>query len=216
MQPCSRLVQNVQSAAGTPACKLCRQFHPLAFATGESDCRLAQPDITQPYIYHRFQFLGDGRNAAEEFVCFAYGHFQNIIDILAFVFYSQSIFLVPASPAFLADNIDRRQEIHFYYLDSGSLAFFTASSRNIERESSGLEPTDLRIRSRFEKGAYVIENTGESRRVTARGPSDRGLVYFYQLVYIFHSHDLPVRKRMHFGIVEFVFQHRHQGVVDER
>ena len=216
MQSGRRLVQYIQCTAGAFPCKLRRQLHPLAFSAGERDCRLSQPDIPESDIRQGFQLLGDGRYIAEKFICFAYGHFQNIIDVLPFVFYCEGVFLVTASPAFFADHIDRRQEIHFDYLDPCTLALLATSSRDIERESSCLESAHLGVRSGFEEGADIIEYSRECGRIAPRCPSYRRLVYLYQLVYVFHSHQTVVGKRLHLGVIEPVLQDRHQSVVYER
>ena len=142
-------------------------------------------------------------------------HFQYIVDVLSLVTYRQSITLVSFTAALVADHIYRRQEIHLNHLDTGTLALFASSARNIEREPAGLETADFGIRSRLEQVADIIEHPCESGRIAPRSPSNRTLVNFDKLVNILNTNEFPVWKRLHLGIVELIFQHRHQSVVDK-
>ena len=45
VQPCCRLIENVNGAACRPFRKLGRKFHPLRFPTRKSRARLAEPQI---------------------------------------------------------------------------------------------------------------------------------------------------------------------------
>ena len=48
------------------------------------------------------------------------------------------------------------------------------------------------------------------------GASYRALVDFYQLVNVLCADDFRKRERLHLGIVELVFQNRHQGLINQR
>ena len=88
--------------------------------------------IAETDIHESLELLGDFRDSAEELVGDADRHFQYIIDTLALILYSQGILLISPAAAFVADDIDGRQEIHLYDLDSGALAGLAAASRHVE------------------------------------------------------------------------------------
>ncbi len=215
MQAGGRLVEDVEGVAGALAAEFCGELHPLAFSSGEGHGRLPEPDISKADIHHGLELLGNGRDILEEFVCLADWHFQHIVDVLSLVFDGQGVLLVAAAAAGRADGVDRRQEVHFYDLDAGSLAFLAAAVLDIEGEAAGCEAPHFGVRGLFEEGADVVEHAGECGRVAPRSASDRALVDFYQLVDVGDALDAGVRERAQPGVVELVFEHRHQGLVDE-
>ena len=88
--------------------------------------------IAETDIHKSLELLGDFRDSAEELVGDADRHFQHIVDTLALILYSQGILLISAAAAFIADDIDGRQEVHLDDLDSGTLAGLAAASRHVE------------------------------------------------------------------------------------
>ena len=182
------LVQDVQCVSGSLACQFCCKLHSLALSSRQCYCGLTELHIAQSHINQCLQLLSYRRDVFKECICLADRHFQHIVDALAFVFHGESVILVPASPAFRAHHIDRREEIHLYHLDSGSLALLASSAWHVEGEASGLEAADLRVRSRFKKVPYVVEDTCKCGRVASRCASDRALVDLYELVDVLLSH----------------------------
>ena len=191
------------------------QFHPLAFSSRKGDCGLPEPYVSESHIHEGLQFLCDGRDIPEKAVGFVNGHFQDIVDILSFILYGKGVFLISASPAFRADYIDRRQEIHLDDLYPCSLAFFAASSGYVEREPSGLEAPHFRIRCVLEQLSDVVEYPGECCRIASRCSPYRALVDFYQFVDVFDTDYAVMRERLQTCVVEFVFEHGHERFVDK-
>ena len=173
-------------------------------------------NVTETYIDQRLQFLCDGRDWLEELVGLADRHLKHIVDVFAFVVHGQRVLLVPLAPAFVADHIHGRQEVHLNNLDSGSFAGLAAATGNVEREPAGLEPAHLGVRSVREQITDVIEHTRERRRIGSRRTSDRALVDLNQLVDVLHTFNRVVCQRTQLSPVELVFENRHQGLVDER
>ena len=154
-------VQNVQRVAGALAEQLRRQLHALALAAGKSNRALPQADVSQAHIFQGLQLGRDAGVLAEELVRFADAHLQHVVYVLALVVHRKRIFFVALAAADLAGHVHARQEVHLYLLDAGAFAFFAAASRHIEREAPGLEAADLGIRRVLEKGANVVEDSGE-------------------------------------------------------
>lgn len=128
--------------------------------------------------------------------------------------HGQGVLLVPLAPAFVADHVHGRQEVHLYDLDSGSLACLAAATGHIEGEPAGLESPHLGVRSVGEQVADVVEHARECGRIRSRRTSDRALVDLDELVDVLHALDRVVGKRAEFRPVELVLQNRHQGFVD--
>ena len=139
-------VKDVEGVAGSRAEELGRQFHPLAFSSGEGHRTLTQVHVTQSHVLVCLEFLGYLRNRLEEFVGFRNGHFKHVVDVFPLIVDGEGVFLVPPSPALVADHIHGREEIHLYHLDAGALAFLATTTGHVERESSGPEATHFRIR----------------------------------------------------------------------
>ena len=125
------------------------------------------------------------------------------------------IFLVPVTPTFRTDHIHGWKKIHLYDLDAGTLALLATASRDVERKAGSLETAHFGVRSGFEKAAYVVENARECGRIAARRTANRGLVDFYDLVYVFHPFNAVERQDRQVGHREKIAQIRHQGFIDK-
>ena len=88
-----RFVKDVKGVAGALSCEFCGKFHPLAFASRESDRRLPELHISESDIREGLEFLADGGDVAEESVCLAYRHLKHIVDVFPFVFDGKGIVL---------------------------------------------------------------------------------------------------------------------------
>ena len=172
-------------------------------------------DVTQSDVHEGLQFPCDVWDGLEEFIGLAHRHLKDVVDVLALVAYGEGVFLVAPSPAFVADHVHRRQEIHFNNLESGAVAGLAASACHIEGEPAGLEAADLCVGCVLEKVADVVEDSCECRRIGPWGASDGTLVDFDQLVYVARTFDRVVGKGFQLRPVELVLQDRHQGLVDQ-
>ena len=144
-------------------------------------------DVSQAHVQQGLELGRDFGMSLEELVGLFDGHLQHIIDVFALVAHCKGVFLVSLAPAGIALDIDRRQEIHLYHLDAGSLALLAAATFDIEGEAPGLEAAHLGVLSLLEKGADVAPYAGESGRIGARAAAYGALVHLHHLVNVFNA-----------------------------
>ena len=216
MQASSRLVKYIKGVSCVLPVEFRCKFHPLALSSRQCYRRLTEMDIAESHIHEGLKFLGNLGNLLEKLIGLGYRHLQHVIDTASLVLDRKRILLVTVAAALIADDIDRRQEVHFYHLDTGPFTSLATASCDIEREPSGSESAHFGVRRFGKQGTDIIEHTRKCGRIAPRSPADRALVDFYELVDVFDSDNVRIRQRMHLGIVELVLQYRHQCLVYER
>src|SRR5690606_5218952 len=66
VEPCRRLVEDVQRPSGAPTRQFLGQLHPLGLAAAERRRGLAELDVAEAHLLQRAELAGDGREALEE------------------------------------------------------------------------------------------------------------------------------------------------------
>ena len=195
MQSRRRLVQNIDCLSRTSLTQLCCQLDTLGFSAGQSRRRLSQTDIRKPDIIQGLHLSADTWYIFKEMHCFFYGHVQNIIDILSFVFHFQCLSVVTSSLTYFTWNIDIRQEMHLDLDDSISAAGLTSSSFDVKTESSFFIASCFCIWCCREQIPDQVKYSGIGCRIGSRSPPDRRLVDIDHLVQLFQSLDAFVSAR---------------------
>ena len=86
-------------------------------------------------------------------------HFKHIVDRLALVVDFKSLAVIASALAHFAGNINIRQEVHFDLDYAVTLAGFTASALDIERESAACVSVSLCVVGLGEQVADIGENS---------------------------------------------------------
>src|SRR5699024_1053502 len=100
-------------------------------------------------------------------------HVEDLGDVLALVVHLEGFAVVALALADLTRDIHIGQEVHLDLQGAVTVAGLAAAALDVEGEPSGLVATDLRLGGLCEEVAYLVEDTGVSRRVGPRGPADR-------------------------------------------
>ena len=100
-----RFVKNVEGVARAFPAELGGQFHPLAFSSRERYGGLPEADISETHVHQSLEFRGYGRDVLKEAAGLADWHFQNVVDVLAFVSDRKRVLFVPLSSALFADHV---------------------------------------------------------------------------------------------------------------
>ena len=160
-----RLIEDIDSPAGSAFGELGRELDTLSLAAREGSRRLTYPDIAKTYVLQCLQLLCYPRDMREELHALVNGHFEYVVNGLALVVYLERFAVVALALADLAGNVDIREEVHFYLDDAVALAGLTASASHVEGKSSGGISPCLSIGSFCEKLAYIAENAGIGRGI---------------------------------------------------
>ncbi len=113
-----------------------REFEALRFAAGKSCRGLSQTEIAEADFIENVQFAQDPGHANKELQCFADRQSQNLVDILVAKAHFEHAALEARAPAFLADQLDVRQELHLDGDRAVALASLAAASRDVEGKGS--------------------------------------------------------------------------------
>src|SRR5580692_6870209 len=116
-----------------------RELHALGLAAGERGGGLTEPHIAKADLVEHGEFVDDLRMAGEEVDGLAYGHVQDVMDVLALVLHLEDGGLVARGVALLAGELDVGEELH---LDGdGAIAFadIAAAAGDVEAETAGGE-----------------------------------------------------------------------------
>ncbi len=155
MQPCCRLVQNIDGFPGAAFGEFCGELDALRLAAGKFRGGLSKADIRQTYIVQSFYFSFDRRNMFKKFQRFFHSHIQYIVNAFSFIFYIQCFAVVAFSAADFTGYIHIRKEVHLDFQNTVSGACFAASAFDIKAKtpffvafgfgvcSAGKEITDL-------------------------------------------------------------------------
>ena len=93
---------------------------------------MSELDISESYIDEYLEDTSNTRKCGEEFFRLFDRHIEDFGDIFSFELYIERFRIVPSTSARLTFDIDIREKVHFYLLDSTSLTDFTSTSFRIE------------------------------------------------------------------------------------
>ena len=118
------------------------------------------------------------------------------MNVLAVIADFQHLWLVTRALAFLADQFDVGQELHFHRDRAVTLAGLATSAGDVEGKMSGGVTAFFALRQRREQLADGIERFDVGHRIGAGRAADRRLIDQHHLVdplRSFHSLDLGLR-----------------------
>ena len=164
MQAGSRLIQNVEGAAGRPLGEFAGQFDPLRFPTGQGRRGLSQLDVVQPHIMQGLELGPDKGNMLEKLQGLIHRHAQDIGDAPILVLDLQCLPVIPLALADFAGHIDVRQEMHLDLEQTVSLASLATAPFHVETVAPRLVASNTRLRQLGKQAADKREQTGIDRR----------------------------------------------------
>ena len=215
VEPCSRLVQDIDGPArGCPA-QLRSQLHPLGLAAGEGGAGLAQLDIAQAHLAEHLGLPADLWQVLKELHSFFTGHIQHLGDVLALVLDLQGLPVVSGSMADLTGHIHIRQEVHLDFYQAVTGAGLAPAPLHIEAEPARTVAPHFGIRRRSEKIPDVVEEPGVGSRVGPGGPANGALVDVDDLVQIFQPLHASAGAGAAPGMVQLCQQGLIQHLVDQ-
>lgn len=216
VQPCGRLVQDVEGLAGIPLGELARQLDPLRLAPRERGGRLAEPDVGEAHVHQGLQLARHRRHRIEELAGIFHRHLEDLVDVLALVLHLQGLAVVALALADVARHVDVRQEVHLHLDDAIPLARLAAAPLHVEGEAARLIAARARLLGAGEQLADRGEQAGVGGRVGARGTADGALVDVHHLVQVLQPLDAAIGGRGRLGrLVQLTVGDAKQGVVDQ-
>src|SRR5450631_2247137 len=157
MQPCRRLVQDIDRPSGRALLQLGRQLDALRLAPGQSWGGLPEPDVAQADVDQRVEMPGDTGDRREELGGLLDRHFKDLADRLAFVVHLEGLAVVTRALANLARDVDVGQEVHLDLDRAVARAVLAATALDVEGEPALLITADLRLGRLTEQLSDVIE-----------------------------------------------------------
>ena len=210
MESCGRFIEYIHRLGCRSFGKFWRKFDTLGFSTGKCRSWLSYLDVSKSDLIEHIKNLMYPRMCWKEILSFFDIHVQNLGYILSFVSDFQSLLIVAASMTVFTFHINIRQEMHLNLLDSASFTDLTSSSFRIERESSWSISPFHRFLAFWENISYMGKYSSISRNIGMRSPSNRRLVYDYDLVQIMCSfYRINLSDRMNStikGVLEIIRQ----------
>src|SRR6266480_639159 len=213
MQTAGWIIENVKSAAGSLLRQFRCQFYPLRFAAGKSGGGLAQPEITEPYIQHRIQFIRHARNISEKTCRLVHSQIEHVGNVLSFIGDFECLAIVASSMTHFALDIDVRQKMHFDFNQPAALAVFAATAFDIEAETPRVIPTDARGRKLREQFANRCECSAVSDWIGSGRAPNRTLINHNSFVDLVDPPQTTKRSRFFLRIVEMTEQCSAQNIV---
>src|SRR6218665_3592787 len=159
MQTRGRLIQYVNAATVRATVQLGCELHPLGFAPGERCRAWTELNVAESHINEGFQESVNCRDRFKKFRGLANRPLQNFRDVLAFVVHLEGFSVVPFSAAYLAGNVNVREEVHLNLDRAVARARFAATALHIEAESTGQVSARLRFGGFGEKCANAVKHS---------------------------------------------------------
>ena len=216
MQPGGRFVQNVERFAGIAFAEFSGQFDALGFTPRQRCGSLSKADVGQPHINQSLQFARNGRDCIKEIAGIFDGHFENFVDVLAFVGNFQSLPVVTLAPADITGNIDVRQEVHLHLDHTITLTGLAAAALDVEGESSGFVTAATGFLRAGKQLPHRGKNAGIGRRIRSRCATDRTLINVDNFVQMLQTFNVFIGGRVQRrSLVQSGRGYRVQSVVDQ-
>ena len=213
MQSGGGFVQNVQRAAGGFAGKLRGQLHPLGFASAQGGGLLAEPQVTEADFSQGLQRIGNLGHGAEEVHALIHGHVEDVSDVFSLVGDLQRFAIIAFAVASLADDVHRRQKVHLNFENAIALAFFAATTLDVEAEAAWLIATHLGGRQPSKEVADVVEHAGIRGGIAPRRAANGRLVDDDDLVQTLVAFEDAMFTRTFLGTVKLAEQRAAQNVI---
>src|SRR5258707_1535504 len=153
-----------------------REFEPLRFTPGKRGGGLSQAQISEADFVQHLQFGNDLRSIDEKCKRLAHRELQNLMDVSVVVTDFQHAALEARAAAFLADELDVREKLHFHGDRAVALARLAAPARHVERKMPGGIAPALGIRSVGKRFANSIKRFQIRCGIRVGGATNRRLV----------------------------------------
>ena len=114
-------------------------------------------------------------------------HIQHIIDAFSFVFYLQSLPVIPFSVTYLAGHVHIRQEMHFNFDNAVSAAGLAAAALYIEAEAAFFVSPGFGVSGGGKQIPDHIEHAGIGGRIRPGSAANGGLIDVDYLVQLLQS-----------------------------
>ena len=216
VQPCRRLVKDIQRLPRRRPRQLRRQFDTLALPARQRGGRLPQLDIPEPHVLYRLYLPQDIRLTLKELHRLIHRHIQHIGYRLPLKPHLQRLAVVALPAACLARHIHIGHEMHLNGLVPVPRTFLAPTAFRIKTEPTGFPSAYLRLGQLGEQVAYAVEYPRVGRRVRPWCPPDRRLVYVYHLVYQLNTLYTIIGKRLLQRAVELLRKDRVERLIDKR
>src|SRR5262249_48855374 len=128
----------VVGSSGGALGQLSGKLDPLSLAARERGSRLTEFDVTQAHIEQGLELRLDLRDVLEQGQCILNGCIKQVGNRQALVTYSERLSVVPGAPANVTQDIDVREEIHFYSFQAVALTGLAPAALDVEREPARL------------------------------------------------------------------------------
>src|SRR5581483_4844530 len=147
-------------------------FDALRFAARE--CRRALPEleVSEPHFAERPEPVVNGGDILEEVERLLDGHLEHVVDALLLILHFKRLLHEPLAVAYVAGNVDGRQEVQLDRNDAVALARLAAAAmprlRHVKGEARSLPPARASLGRRREEVADEGKRARVGRRVGAR------------------------------------------------
>src|SRR5208283_3839628 len=153
------------------------KFEALRFAAGKRGGGLAEAEVAKTNLVEDAKFRDDFGDIHEEGQGFAHGHIENIMDIPAVVANVKNAALEALAAAFLADQLNVGQELHFNGDGAIALASFATSPGDIKGKMAGGVAAALGVGRTGEDVADGVEGFEVGGGIGARSAANRRLIH---------------------------------------
>src|SRR5277367_5011265 len=215
VEPCGRLVEQVEGAAGLALGEFAGQLHALRLPAREGRRGLPEMNVTEANIDEGLQLLANVRNVGEYRQRILDGQIENVGDGVAVEFNRQRFLIVTATVTYFAGNVDIGHKIHLDAPLTVALAGLAAPAGDVEGKSSRLIAALAGLGQHRVEVADGGEDAGVGRGIGTRRAADGRLVDADGLVDLRKALDLVVFARLFTGAVELFGERPIEDVVDQ-
>src|SRR6185437_3377896 len=157
----------------------------------------------------------NNREILEEVHRFFDRHVEHLGDVFAAVVNFERLGVVASAVADFAIHVHVRQEVHFDFFGTLSLAGFAAAAFDVETEAAHLVAADFGFFDLGECAPDFVEHARIGRGIAARRSSDGALVDFDDFVDLAGSDEDFVRASFEFRGVKLSFERGDKSLIDE-
>ena len=140
-----RLVEDVERLARAALGELRRELDALRLAARERRRGLPEPDVAEPDIANDLKLACDARHILKKLHRLVDRHVEHLGDGLALVMHFERLAVVARALAYLARDVDVREELHLDLEDAVAAARLTAPALDVEAEPPRLVSAHPRL-----------------------------------------------------------------------
>jgi hypothetical protein len=152
------------------------EFDALGFAAAEGGAGLTQVEVAQAGVTECLEGFGDAREGGEELEGLGDGEFEDLGDVAASELDVERLATEAPTVAGLASHECRRQEAHFDFDATGTVAFRATALGAIKGEATGGVASQAGFRDLGKQASDFVEEADIRGRYGTRGAADGRLV----------------------------------------